>query len=262
MNKLICLSHLSTDIIKEDNNDTLSAWIEKQAKEWQLEYLLAHAEDGVIWGKFNDNYKLITADEVFDGKIFRVDLPKLRICTLQQCRIFGDNGEILLWRTDEGWQSRIVQDNLEVDYLEEWQILWGTQKEKGHNQEDGERNGFTLLSDGSQGLKHAVPISVGEDYFSKNKQKLHRPVRLLVRHYIDYNDSGIARLFLSRLVKLKPVPEKKMTPKHIQKVPDNKKKAIAPYNFVELPDKVVEAELDANGELRDNDRYYTDRNTG
>ncbi|MBO9999822.1 MAG: TIGR03984 family CRISPR-associated protein [Cyanobacteria bacterium SID2] len=223
MNKRIFLSHLPTDDIKENKNDALIAWIEKQAKEWQLKYVLAHAEDGVIWGKFDNNYKLITADEVFDGKIFRVDLPKLRICTLQQCRIFGDNGEILLWRTDEGWQSRIIrdnledegsqshiiQDNLEVDYLEECQILWGTQKEKGHNQEDGERNGFTLLSDGSQGLKHAVPIFVGEDYFSRNKQKLHRPVRLLVRHYIDYNDSGIARIFLSRLVKLKPVGEKK-----------------------------------------------------
>ena len=52
-----------------------------------------------------------------------------------------------------------------------------------------------------------------------------------------------------------------MNPKHIDKVPADKR-AIAPYNFVELPDKVVEAELQCNGKLRDNDRYYGDRKTG
>ncbi|WP_375474994.1 TIGR03986 family CRISPR-associated RAMP protein [uncultured Nostoc sp.] len=49
--------------------------------------------------------------------------------------------------------------------------------------------------------------------------------------------------------------------KHIRKVPNNKK-AIAPYNFVELPDKIVSAELESNGKLRDNNRYYSDRYTG
>ncbi|MEH2169970.1 MAG: TIGR03986 family CRISPR-associated RAMP protein [Nostoc sp.] len=49
--------------------------------------------------------------------------------------------------------------------------------------------------------------------------------------------------------------------KHIRKVPNNKK-AIAPYNFVELPDKIVAAELESNGKLRDNNRYYSDRYTG
>lgn len=49
--------------------------------------------------------------------------------------------------------------------------------------------------------------------------------------------------------------------KHIRKVPNNKK-AIAPYNFVELPDKIVPAELEPDGKLRDNNRYYSDRHTG
>jgi len=29
------------------------------------------------------------------------------------------------------------------------------------------------------------------------------PVRLLVHHYIDYNDCGVARIYLSRLVDLR-----------------------------------------------------------
>jgi len=47
-------------------------------------------------------------------------------------------------------------------------------------------------------------------------------------------------------------------PKHIDHVPD-KRKAVAPYNFVELPDKVVEVDKDS---LRSHDRYYGDRHTG
>lgn len=48
-----------------------------------------------------------------------------------------------------------------------------------------------------------------------------------------------------------------MNPKHIDKVP-NDRKAIAPYNFVELPEKIVEAELP----LPEGDRYHPDRHTG
>ena len=50
-------------------------------------------------------------------------------------------------------------------------------------------------------------------------------------------------------------------PKHIQNIPENKQ-AIAPYNFVELSDQVVTAQLEPNGKLRDNNCYYSDRNTG
>ncbi|GAA6618077.1 TIGR03986 family CRISPR-associated RAMP protein [Scytonema sp. NUACC26] len=48
--------------------------------------------------------------------------------------------------------------------------------------------------------------------------------------------------------------------KHIRKVTENRK-AIAPYNFVELPDLVVMAEED-NGKLLSNDRYSLKRHTG
>lgn len=48
-----------------------------------------------------------------------------------------------------------------------------------------------------------------------------------------------------------------MTPKHISYVPEDKR-AIAPYNFIELPDTVVEAELP----LPEGDRYHLNRKTG
>ncbi|HBE19306.1 MAG TPA: TIGR03986 family CRISPR-associated RAMP protein [Cyanobacteria bacterium UBA11149] len=43
-----------------------------------------------------------------------------------------------------------------------------------------------------------------------------------------------------------------MNHKHIDKISDNSRRAIAPYNFVELPEKVVEAELP----LPEGDRYH------
>ena len=80
------------ELIHDDK--TLVLWLEKQAKDYHFNYLLAHAEDGVIWGKF-ENDKLKTADIVFPE-----DCPKLRLLTLQQCRIFGESGEILLWKVE------------------------------------------------------------------------------------------------------------------------------------------------------------------
>ncbi|CBN58543.1 MULTISPECIES: TIGR03986 family type III CRISPR-associated RAMP protein [Kamptonema] len=48
-----------------------------------------------------------------------------------------------------------------------------------------------------------------------------------------------------------------MSPKHIDNITDPQRRARAPYNFVELPEKVVEAEA-----LPDGDRYHLDRHTG
>jgi len=162
----------------------LRIWLESQAQEHQLHYLLAHAEDGVLWGKFQ-NGNLLTADSVFS------QFPILRTCTLQQCRIFGENAEVMIWKVDLDFKARLIKDNnlKKDDYITENQILWGTHKEQ-------EENGFTLVADGQQGLRHAVPLT--SIPFNDNE----RPLRLTVHHYIDYNDSGVARIYLSRLVNL------------------------------------------------------------
>ncbi|NET88352.1 MAG: TIGR03986 family CRISPR-associated RAMP protein [Kamptonema sp. SIO1D9] len=48
-----------------------------------------------------------------------------------------------------------------------------------------------------------------------------------------------------------------MSPKHIKKINGENRRAVAPYNFVELPEKVVEAQ-----KLPSVDRYHCDRHTG
>lgn len=191
------------EVISDDIS--LINWLQQMANQYHLKYFLAHAEDGVIWGRFNESYHLITADSVFSPEIFNIHLPKLRLLTLQQCRIFGETAEILLWKAQKTWKARIIKDDSSVEHIPEKQILWGTQVEKGKNAENGEQNGFTLLSDGSQGLKHAVPITGLSNYFSEDKTQLYRPVRLNVKHYIKYDEeTGIGRIFLSRLVSLNP----------------------------------------------------------
>jgi CRISPR-associated protein (TIGR03984 family) len=178
----------------------LQKWLKQQAQNYQLPYLLAHAEDGVIWGRFEfDSRRLTTARAVFPECYF----PKLRLKTLQQCRVFGEAGEVLLWNNNGEWRSRLILQSKvseliaqqQIGLIPELQILWGTQ---------GKTNGnFTLLSDGSQELKHAVPIPVEQTYFSKDRNELYRPVRLGVNHYFCYDSDGVAKIFLSRLVSFK-----------------------------------------------------------
>ncbi|MBE9227481.1 TIGR03984 family CRISPR-associated protein [Phormidium sp. LEGE 05292] len=187
MSEVLC-QKLSVDGIIDD--ETLVSWLEEQARNWKLNYLLAHADDGVIWGRFDEG-KLTTAEKVFHKPEFKVDFPSLRLLTLQQCRIFGQDGEVLLWRTGETLLARLIQDNPDTNKFSERQILWGNHGEK--------RDNFSLLWDGSQGLKHAVPFT---DIALDKHHKLINPVRLIVHHYITYDNDGLARIYLSRLVNL------------------------------------------------------------
>jgi CRISPR-associated protein (TIGR03984 family) len=179
------LKPICTEISVDNLESDFSGWLQKNAKD--KSYLLAHAEDGVIWGHFKDG-NLVTSGDVFS------QCAKLRSHTLQQCRIFGENTEIMLWKVGQNWKARAIEDAhlSKDDYICEKQILWGTQAEL-----ELKEKGFTLVSDGSQGLKHAVPLT-GINFNSKDS----RPLRLKVRHYIDYDENGIARIYLSRLVDL------------------------------------------------------------
>jgi CRISPR-associated protein (TIGR03984 family) len=185
--------NVPTEAIADDT--TLKTWLLQQASDHKLRYLLAHADDGVIWGYFSEG-KLTIAREVF------AQFPELRLSTLQQCRIFGVDGEVFLWRTEKGWRSRMISNSStetqHPDIIIEDQVLWGTQGKV--------QDGFTLLSDGQQELYHAVPlISIQFD----DPKKLKRPVRLKVKHYIEYDDDGLARIGLSRLVDLFAEPKEK-----------------------------------------------------
>jgi CRISPR-associated protein (TIGR03984 family) len=164
----------------------LRSWLQDHAKALNLEFLLAHADDGVIWGKF-ENHQLITADSG----------TPLRLSTLQQCRIFGKTAEVMLWKANGIWKYRSIADDSAVLFIPEVQILWGTKVERSHK-------GFTIVTEGSQGFQHAIPLSLTEAAFTNDNH----PLRLEVRHYISYDEDGAARIECSRLVNVFAEPKK------------------------------------------------------
>lgn len=164
--------------------DTPASWLVEQAHHYGLRYMLAHADDGVMWGR-------IDGDAPVTSHGIAPHSPELRAVTLQQCRLFSIKGEVLLWRDADRWRARYASDEMTSDYIDEDQILWGTDLEPSIN-------GFTLVTEGAQGMRHAVPIMVTKEQLAA------RQLRLRVRHYIDYNDDGEAQIVLSRLVQLLP----------------------------------------------------------
>jgi len=173
----------------------LTVWLLAQAQEFGLTTLLAHADDGLIWGQVRGE-RLYLSSEYFP----RVS-PPLRAVTLQEARLFGPEAELHLWRDEEGrWQARLVQDGTgePVERFDEYQMLWGTRRE-------GEKGGFTLVSDGEMGHRHAPPVPADKLRFG---QKGRRPLRLQVRHYLATDDhTGLLYVYLSRLVAVLPDTE-------------------------------------------------------
>lgn len=172
--------------VNSDFTTSPADWMVAQARAFGLRYLLGHADDGVIWGRI-DSDRLHTSYGIAPAS------PLLRASTLQQARLFGPAGELLLWRTDDGWCARVVTDvsGNDDDVIDEDQILWGDTVETT-------KDDFTLLREGAQGMRHAAPIAVTVE------QLKHHRLRLRVRHYITENEDGEASITLSRLVQLLP----------------------------------------------------------
>ena len=149
--------------------------------------LLAFADDGVIWGRFEED-SLHTSGEFFPDVS-----PPLRKETLQQMHIFNVKGEIRLWRTQEGFRAVYIHDT-ESEHeqaLDESYLLWGTRYHKT-------KSGFSLVSEGERGFFHAPPLLLMPGVFTPQSH----PLRLCIRHYLDFDETGSAYITLSRLVAL------------------------------------------------------------
>lgn len=189
--------HALLEPVPTDGLDDVRGWLEAQAAEYNLKCLLAHADDGVIWGRVNDDKTLVTSDSAFSQVS-----PPLRLETLQTARLFSKEAELLLWRDgDNKWHARLIKDAAKPeealwrDSLDEPHILWGT--DPGSSVDN-----FTLMSDGAQGLCHAVPLVVNPPVGKKGFDEQSRPLRLWVRHYVQEDDNGFLRIVASRLTKL------------------------------------------------------------
>lgn len=187
----------------------MKSWLETKAKDRDLEssemYLLSFHDDGVVWGKIEKDV-LITS--YFTGS----PSPEFRSETLQELRLFGEKGQLHIWRIGENeFKASLALDSDEGEYdflQDEEQVLHGTKTE---NDSDANRE-FTIVADGSEGLRHAFPKVVSDDSFKQKdergnvvkdkngKEVRKRPLRLHVKHYIEYDIDGCARIAFSRLV--------------------------------------------------------------
>lgn len=165
--------------------DGLDEWLVAQGRNHNLDTMLAHADDGVLWGKM-ENGELITSADVFPEIS-----PPLRAVTVQQARLFSEDAELLLWRVADGWRARLAEEaeSALVACYDEAQFLWGDRLEKV-------RSAFTLVREGQEGLRHAPPLAVPDSAF----EPPHHPLRLGVRTYLKPDPaSGLMEVVLNRL---------------------------------------------------------------
>ena len=169
------MSSFTEPIEKLPENNDVRAWLESQMSD-KRNTLLAFADDGVIWGRWA-NGKLVTAP----------NQPELRGKTLQQAFVFGADDEVRLFRNELGdWKARLVVDS--GDVIVERQILWGDQSE-------GRQGDFLEVSEFRKGIPNQFLPADGT--FGDEEC-----VRLEVHHMVTYEETGEARIALSRLAGL------------------------------------------------------------
>jgi CRISPR-associated protein (TIGR03984 family) len=160
-----------------------------------VRYALIHLDDGVLWGRINgDRLSVPDMNDYWT--------PELRSVTVQQCRVFGDQGELFIWREAEGqWRGRVVIEGgaTEVAMFEESQILYGDMAHDGTEGHDlpppPRKSGFTAIYEFKKGtgIRQIVPIEA-TDALEKGER-----VTLTVRHYLTQDYDGQAKFFCSRL---------------------------------------------------------------
>jgi CRISPR-associated protein (TIGR03984 family) len=166
-----------------DLHQNFSAWLLQQFHECSLRWLLAYADDGVIWGEMRQDGLHLSS------KSFPDVSPSLRYITLKEARLFNESSEMHLWSDGKTWKGILIKEGegCEAEYYDESYILWGTKKERAED-------GFTLVCQGSEGLYHAPPVSIDDGTKFQ--------ININVRHFLDYDSDGQAYIALSRLVSL------------------------------------------------------------
>jgi CRISPR-associated protein (TIGR03984 family) len=160
-----------------------------------LKFALAHCDDGVTWAKWDaDGNRWRTGHEA-NPKVS----PPVRRETLQELRLFGEAGEVLIWRTEEGLCGRGLWDREEATDPEK---PWGPLPPAGEDRilrgdfvREKSAEGFSYIADRA-GAEQVIPLEVSK------KDLENRRVRLQVRHYFqrDEQNTGAVRVAATRLV--------------------------------------------------------------
>src|SRR4051794_34320037 len=87
--------------IKVDTTMSLHSWLGVQttAHEVNFQWLLLHAETGVVWGERRGDELALSAPAA-----------TLSWNALQQARLFGSAGELFVWQGPQGARARLIHD--------------------------------------------------------------------------------------------------------------------------------------------------------
>jgi CRISPR-associated protein (TIGR03984 family) len=162
-----------------------------------LVWALAHCDDGVTWGRYDQ----AQATWHFASAVEPDVSPPLRRETLQELRIFGEPGEILIWRSDAALHGRVLRDTEPPpDQLDESDPLRPDDESRilrGDLVPTAYENGFSRIADRGTGSEQVLPAVVTPDGLRA------RRARLGVRHYFQQDtESGTVRIAVTRLVNL------------------------------------------------------------
>lgn len=161
-----------------------------------LHWALAHCDDGVTWGRYDRGtgvWRL--GSEVAPGIS-----PPIREESLQELRLFGETGEVLIWRGEDGLAGRELRDGVVARETGETPDPLRPSDEArvlgGNTVRSRLPHDFTHVADGA-GAEQILPLSV------TTEQLQGKEVRLVVRHYYEEDEeTGTVRVTATRLVKL------------------------------------------------------------
>jgi CRISPR-associated protein (TIGR03984 family) len=161
-------------------------------REGNFQWLLAHCDDGVTWGRFD------SSGWQLGSQVFSDLCPEISEKNLLELRLFGPKAEILIWRNEDSLSGRLLADDTPLERknpanpMDQDLVLLGDRTVSTTTQ-----NGFTHIGD-ERGAEQVVPIQCVEIFGSKRW-----PLRLKVRHYFEEDDSsGSVRVATTRLVDL------------------------------------------------------------
>jgi len=161
-----------------------------------LVWALAHCDAGVTWGRHDTSAKVWRLGNQAVPDVS----PPIRPEALQELRLFGEAGEVLIWRTDAGLRGRMLLDSApgaarsnDADSLrpsDESRIL------RGDHVVQKCEHGFSHVGDRT-GAEQVLPLEVTKEQLQAAQ------VRLEVRHYYESDaDTGAVRIAATRLVTL------------------------------------------------------------
>ena len=177
-------------------NETLTAAHAEIGLAGEALWVLVYLDYTIMWGYHRDGQLIMSSS--FDPAY------------IQELRMFGTDGEVYLWRVGTSYNVRLRKDKTEIPAfkgfettdqkqgfgatsvgsepkaMDEWQILWGTdaQVQPAH---------WTVVQE-SRGARFSVPHTI-------DKPQL--PLRLLVRHYLEYDSDGRCLISDMRMVELR-----------------------------------------------------------